>query len=182
MTIGLLTRLSNYYYKARCEAVGFNTRFDGNNILIIGGKRGLGHGIQFGANCQIYDTCKFVNDDRSERSGVMVGDNCHFNFGCYLVGMGGISIGDRCLFGPDVKIISANHKINNAEIPIIGQGHELREVNIGNDVWVGAAAIILPGVRIGDGAVIGAGSVVTKSVENFKVVAGNPAKVINQRK
>lgn len=93
--------------------------------------------------------------------------------GCYIQGMNGIEIGSDTIFAPGVKIISANHSIDDLSIaapspPIV----------IGRNVWIGANAIILPGVQIGDHAVIGAGAVVTKDVAKNCIVAGNPAKVI----
>ena len=94
----------------------------------------------------------------------------------------GVKIGDYVMMGPNVSIYTKNHKCG-LDKPMIFQGFdEEKEVVIGNDVWIGANVIILPGVKIGDGSIIGAGSVVTKDVESYSVVAGNPAKVIKRRK
>ena len=98
--------------------------------------------------------------------------------GIYINGKNGIIFGDNVYIAAGVKIISANHDFNDynnyvKEEPII----------IGNNVWIGANAIILPGVRIADGCIIGAGSVVTKSfLEKNCVIAGNPAKIIKKIK
>ena len=84
--------------------------------------------------------------------------------------------------GPDVQIYTRNHRYDRIDIPMYEQGEsEIKEVKIGNDVWIGARSIILPGVTIGDGAVIAAGSIVTKDVESYAVVGGNPAKIIKYR-
>lgn len=94
---------------------------------------------------------------------------------------GGVTLGDNVLMGPDVKIYTRNHNIENRHIPIVEQGDSFKPVTIGDDVWIGANVIILPGVSIGTGSVIGAGSVVTKSVPEFKIVCGNPAMVKGSR-
>jgi maltose O-acetyltransferase len=94
----------------------------------------------------------------------------------------GVTIKDYVMMGPNVSIYTKNHK-TDLDKPMIFQGFDKEEaVVIGNDVWIGANVIILPGVKIGDGAIIGAGSVVTKDVEEYSIVAGNPAKVVKRRK
>ncbi len=93
-----------------------------------------------------------------------------------------VTIGNDVMMGPDCLIYTANHTLQRRDIPMRLQGHEqARPVVIGNDVWIGGRVIILPGVHIGDGAVIGAGSVVTKDVPPYAIVGGNPAKVIKER-
>lgn len=93
-----------------------------------------------------------------------------------------ITLGDNVMAGPEVMIFTGVHHYNDTTIPMSQQGSTSEPVRIGNDVWIGARVIILPGVTIGNGAIIGAGSVVTKDVEDFSVVAGNPATKIKQRK
>ncbi len=109
---------------------------------------------------------------------IHLGKRCYFNFSCTLVDDGDIFIGDGCMFGPNVTIATAGHPIQP----------KLRErqlqynlpVHIGNNVWVGAGAIILPGVNIGDNCVIGAGSVVTKDIPANTVAVGNPCRVLRE--
>jgi acetyltransferase-like isoleucine patch superfamily enzyme len=96
--------------------------------------------------------------------------------GCYIQGINGIEIGDETLIAPGVKIISANHDLDN-----LACAEEAPPIRIGKRVWIGADAIILPGIQIGDDAVIGAGSIVTKNVPAGAVVAGNPARLIRMR-
>ena len=84
--------------------------------------------------------------------------------------------------GPDVTILTHTHNIERTDIPMGQQGMRISEVVIGNDVWIGMRVIIMPDVKVGDGAVIGAGAVVTKDVPDFAIVGGVPAKVIKFRK
>ncbi|MDH3346908.1 MAG: hypothetical protein OEM02_02230 [Desulfobulbaceae bacterium] len=91
----------------------------------------------------------------------------------------GITVADDVLIGAGVHIYTQNHCFDNPEIPIIAQGHhDSRAVTLCRGCWVGAKAIILPGVVVGENAVVGAGSVVTKSVPPRVVAVGNPARVI----
>ncbi len=109
------------------------------------------------------------------------GDNVVINMWTWINARGGVKIGNDVLIGPRVIIHSANHRFKNRDKPIRLQGHDFKKVTIGNDVWIGAGAIILPGVTIGDGAIVGAGAVVTKDVEPYAIVAGVPAKKIGER-
>lgn len=105
-----------------------------------------------------------------------VGRRVFINEGCCFQDQGGIEIGDDCLIGQQVVIATLNHDLNPER-----RGDMLpKRVKIGNNVWVGAHATILPGVMVGDNAVIAAGAVVAKDVPANTVVAGVPAKVIKQ--
>ncbi len=87
------------------------------------------------------------------------------------------------MMGQECAILTTNHRFDRLDIPMNEQGcSEIKPVVIGNDVWIGMHCIILPGVHIGNGAIIGAGSVVTKNVPDFAIVGGNPAKLISFRK
>lgn len=91
-------------------------------------------------------------------------------------------VGDDVIMAPDVVIWSVGHEFSGTDIPIRLQGETARRpVVIGNDVWIGQRCVIMPGVRIGDHAVIGAASVVTRDVPPYAVVAGVPAKVLRYR-
>lgn len=90
--------------------------------------------------------------------------------------------GDNVMMGPDCLIYSANHKFDSLDVPMNLQGHQPRQQTvIGNDVWIGGRVIILPGLNIGNGVIIGAGSVVTRDCLDFGVYAGNPARLIRFR-
>jgi len=96
--------------------------------------------------------------------------------------IGHVKIGRFVMMAPEVNIITSSHKHDNCIIPMCNQGLEkTKPVTIGDDVWIGTRSVILPGVNIGKGSIVGANSVVTKDVEDYAIVAGNPAKVIRNR-
>ena len=111
---------------------------------------------------------------------LIVGDDVDFALDVLLTTSGGIRIGDRVLIGYRAQILSSNHVIEGRS-PISKAGHVRKAVHVEQDVWIGASSIILPGVTIGEGAVIAAGSVVTKDVPAFAIVGGVPAKLIRYR-
>lgn len=93
-----------------------------------------------------------------------------------------VTIGNDVMMGPYCLIYTSNHCADRTDIPMWKQGFtKVKPVVIGDDVWIGARVTILPGVHIGKGSVIGAGSVVTKDVPEYSVVGGNPAKVLKSR-
>lgn len=92
-------------------------------------------------------------------------------------------IGACVMMGEDVTIIHRNHRHDRTDIPMMDQGFEPeRPVTIGDDVWIGDRVVLLPGVRVGRGAILGAGAVVTRDVPDYAIVAGVPARVIGSRK
>jgi maltose O-acetyltransferase len=93
-----------------------------------------------------------------------------------------VTIGDDVMMGPDVLIFTRNHRFSRLDIPMIQQGSSApKPVVIGDDVWIGERSMILPGVTIGKGAIIVAGSVVRGDVPELAIVTGNPATVIGYR-
>lgn len=109
---------------------------------------------------------------------VFMGDNVYANFNLTLVDDGNIFIGDKVMFGPNVTVATANHPI----VPALREkGLQYnKDVHIGNNVWIGAGVIIVPGVTIGDNTVIGAGSIVTKDIPANVVAVGNPCRVLRE--
>lgn len=110
-----------------------------------------------------------------------LGDDVDLAAGVVITTSGGVEIGARTLVGYRAQILSTNHVVPAGRGRIFGSGHVKKPVAIGADAWIGAAAIVLPGVTIGEGAVVAAGSVVTKDVQPFMIVAGVPAKPVRRR-
>ena len=115
---------------------------------------------------------------------LIIDSDCKFNRNVSLNASvaGHISFGKECIVGPSVILRSSNHISSDLNIPMMYQGHESGCITIGNNVWIGAGAIILPNVKIGDGVIIGAGSVVTKSFSANQVIGGAPAILIKERR
>jgi maltose O-acetyltransferase len=110
-------------------------------------------------------------------SNIALGERVFFNFNCVVLDVCPVTIGSFSLFGPAVQIYTPMHPFD-AELR---RRQEFgKPVEIGSDVWVGGGAIILPGVRIGSRAVIGAGSVVTRSIPDNVFAAGNPCRVLRE--
>jgi maltose O-acetyltransferase len=128
------------------------------------GHFGVGTGVQMG--------CRFLNGRK-----VFIGERNVINFGCLLDGRKFlIRTGSNVSIGPEAAILTLGHDPRSPFFADRGG-----DVVIGDRVWIGYRAIVLPGVSLGEGAVVGAGSVVAKDVEPYKIVAGNPAKVIGER-
>ncbi|MCI9650227.1 sugar O-acetyltransferase [Oscillibacter sp.] len=107
---------------------------------------------------------------------VRFGNRVYANFNLTLVDDGGIFVGDDVLLGPNVTIATANHPLDPG---LRSRGLQYnRDVHIGNCVWIGAGAVVLPGTHIGGSAVIGAGSVVTRDIPAGVLAAGNPCRVL----
>ena len=120
----------------------------------------------------------------SARGGLIrIGNNSSFNRDVHInADVGGqIIIGDNCLIGPKVVMRTANHRFEIKEVNIREQGHQIADILIEDDCWIGANAIILGGVHIGKGAIIGAGAVVTKDIPSMAIAVGVPAKVLKYR-
>src|SRR5689334_12996196 len=108
---------------------------------------------------------------------IELGERVFFNFNCVVLDVCQVRIGSFTLFGPAVQILTPMHPLN-AELR---RRQEFgKPIEIGSDVWVGGGAIILPGVRIGSRAVIGAGSVVSRSIPEDVFAAGNPCRVVRE--
>jgi acetyltransferase-like isoleucine patch superfamily enzyme len=103
-----------------------------------------------------------------------IGKNVFINYGCSFLDLGGITIEDDVLIGPQVKLVTENHPVD----PSNRKSLDLKSIHIGKNVWLGAGAIILPGVTVGENSIVAAGAVVTKDVPSNTIVGGVPAKHI----
>jgi acetyltransferase-like isoleucine patch superfamily enzyme len=118
----------------------------------------------------VHFTSRVVNPER-----VRLGRNAFpgDSPGCYIQAYNGIEIGDNTNLGPGVGLISANHDPDDNTRHV-----KSPPIKIGADCWIGMNAVVLPGVTLGDGVIVGAGSVVTRSYPSRVVIAGNPARVL----
>jgi maltose O-acetyltransferase len=125
-----------------------------------------------------------VNVDHGATFGrhtVSIGTNSSIGMNA-SVGSGTI-IASNVMMGPEVLIYTQNHITSRVDIPMVQQGFtECAPVRIGDDVWIGARVIILPGVTIGSGSVLGAGAVISRDVPPYAVVVGNPGRVVRYRR
>jgi len=143
----------------------------------------IGTGCKFCSpfNMTLNNSVSIGNNSYLDANGglIEIGENVSINMNAHInASCGGlISIGDNCLIGPGVLMRTANHNFSILNKPIRNQGHNFSDIIIEDDCWIGANAIILKGVRIGSGAVIGAGSVVTKNIPSMAVAVGSPARV-----
>lgn len=152
----------------RVTSLGKQTRIQGRVYARNDGRMIIGERVHFIAVTVPTELVAFAGGE------LIIGPRTFVNYGCSFAATERIQIGADCLFGPYVNITDNDfHDLTDRRrLP------KPRPVLIGDHVWIGTRAIILPGVTIGDGAVIGAGSVVTKDVPPNGVVAGNPARLL----
>ena len=156
-----------------------NTVNKRENVTLSGFSKGIQNVVFEGKNA-VPDRCNFSGE-------IKIGFATTLGYNNFL--HGNIKIGKYCQLGADVAIHTSNHPVNYLSTYInsnlfSGELNKLKEVKVtvlGNDVWIGHNAIIVGGVTIGNGVIIAAGSVVTKDVESYTVVAGVPAKSIKKR-
>lgn len=129
-----------------------------------------------GENVAIFEGVYIKNSAK-----ISVGNNVSVHPMSYIEGGGGLDIGSDVSIAHGVTIMTINHGYKSKDIPIKYQDSIPKKVVVGNNVWIGARAVILPGVTIGDGCVVAAGAVVTKDITERSVVAGVPARRIKGR-
>jgi acetyltransferase-like isoleucine patch superfamily enzyme len=112
---------------------------------------------------------------------IEIGAHAYIGPYCVLYGHGGLAIGRNTMIGAHTIIIPANHGLTQLDRPMTVQPLTMKGVTIGEDVWIGAGCKVLDGVHIGNGAVIGAGSVVTKDIDAYLIALGVPAKDVGSR-
>lgn len=169
----------------RSGVLTFRVALGKRGILVIG--RGvLLQGLSVSGSLEISAGTQLLKGCRSSGQVTIgkftkIGRHCQFH--------GSVTIGNYCAFAEDVFVIANNHRHDLPAIQVNFQRDIFPSlplasedpVVIGNNVWLGKSAIVLPGVTVGDGAIIGAGAVVTKDVPEYAIVAGNPAKFIRKR-
>ena len=166
--------------------ITMNSRIGRKTIL---GNKSIINNSNLSSETKIGINCRVGHSTLSGK--VKVGNYTTINKSIIIGRLNPINIGKFCSIAPDVYITDINHNLKRRTthfmykyIDVIDKIDELKSnggVEIGNDVWIGKSSIILSGITIGDGAVIAAGSIVTKDVEPYSVVAGIPAKLIKKR-
>jgi len=129
---------------------------------------------RFGKNNVIHRPVKIHGKEH-----ISVGDSCSINAFVHIWGTGGVEIGDRVMIASHVAISSLTHDHSRQSMrhaPVVQ-----KKIVIEDDVWIGSGAVILPGITLGQGAVVGAGAVVTKDVPPWAIVVGNPARLLKMR-
>lgn len=130
-----------------------------------------------GKNLRISEAVKLANP-----SNITIGDECYLGDGVQIYAWKErVTLGNHVLIAAGAKMITRKHGFADIKAPIAGQGYTHAPIVIEDDVWIGFQAIILPGVTIGKGSIVGAGAVVTKSIEPFSIVGGIPARLIRKR-
>jgi acetyltransferase-like isoleucine patch superfamily enzyme len=150
-------------------------------------------GVRIGLDCEIEPTLEVrghgfitLGDSVRIRRGVVlqagpitIGD--HVDLNPYVVIFGKVTIGTYSMIAPHVMLAGGDHQFEDRTRPMRNQGDTCLGIVIEDDVWIGANAVVVDGVRIGKGAVVGGGAVVTKNVQPYAIVGGNPAKLIKYR-
>jgi len=159
---------------------------------LINLKVGMNAFISVGAKLDIWDSsvphsvgnCFFLGENSIISGGVMIGDNVSINSNVNITASPPslISIGNDCLIGQNVVIRSDDHVFEDVDRLIRQQGHIGANINIEDDVWIGANTVVLKGVCIAAHSIVAAGSIVTKSFPPYSIIAGNPARLIKMRK
>ena len=174
--------------------------FIGKNVKIKSKKHiSCGSGLTIEDGCYINALCKngvhignnfsLGRNSTIECTGVIrdlgdsleIGDDVGIAANAFISVRGRVTIGSSTIFGPGVKLFSENHIFTDRETPIYLQGASKKGITIGEDCWIGADAVILDGVTIGNGSIVAGGAVVNKDVSEYTIVGGVPAKVIGTR-
>lgn len=164
-----------YFENTRNIYVGEKVEFDSLSV-VKGGIRNefsvsIGRSTRIRRNCYISATEGIIN----------IGDYVLIAHNAWIAGRGKIDIKNNTLIGPNVVVVSSNHDLSSDSYPLMHAPEIPGIIEIGENCWIGANSTIVPDVRIGDGSIIAAGSVVTSNIPSNSVAAGNPARVIKER-
>lgn len=138
--------------------------------------------VQIGAGSEIQCHCRiWLGEEKTDDPKLIIGSRVFVGQGTHLSVMRPMVIGNNTLIGAYCYLVTNQHRFSARDIPIRDQGYDCQPLSVGEDVWIGAASMIMPGVSIEKGAIIGANSVVTKDVGAYEIWAGVPAKKIGLR-
>ena len=133
-------------------------------------------GVRVGEAVSFSDHVKILGPKR-----LSIGNRSKILNHVILDARGGLKIGSETQIGFESIVLTSSHRFDDIARSVVEQGMTRREVQIGNDVWLGTRVIVLPGVTIGDHVIVGAGSIVTGDIPKNAIAAGNPAKVLRER-
>lgn len=170
----LVFRSSYYSFLASrlFDSVGKDTAFEGYFEVPLCNR------VNIGESCNISRGVSFI---ATEKGRIDLGNRVYLGRDCVLASDASIVIGDNTILAEFVSVIDADHGTARNGVPIRDQDLVPRPIKIGADVWIGRGCAVLKGVTIGEGAVIGANSVVTRDIPPYAVACGNPARVIRYR-
>lgn len=172
--------LKEYFFRAIQHILG-SFIFDAP-VLSVFKSKVIGLFVAIGKSSYIAHRTMLVKSHNPPNPKLVIGKNVGIEHECFIDYSGGVTIGDNVWVSEGAFIASHNHKIVTQQLKK-EQEIVFSDLVIGDDAWLGARCMILPNVKfIGKGAVVGAGSIVTKNVEDWAIVVGNPAKVIGYRK
>lgn len=164
------TEGSGHFRRDDFRSIGENVVFEAGVLVFHPENIEIGNNVYIGHNTILKGYY---------RNTLKIGDHTWIGQGCFLHSAGGIKIGKAVGIGPMVKILTSYHVGNeNDDIPLLFAPLEYKEVIIEDGSDIGIGSIILPGIRIGKGVQIGAGSVVTKNFDDYSIVAGVPSKIL----
>lgn len=167
---GYVAKIRYVFLLWRFDSAGARGGVESGVRFVGGGKIVLGHRVTFRRG--VFVGCQ---------GELVIGDGTTLNEDVIISCTRKVTIGAKCMFAPRVYVLDVDHAFSNLNLPISEQGYVSEPVSIGDDVWIGAYAVILKGVTIGKGAIVTAHSVVTKDVPANAIVAGVPAKILKYR-
>ena len=154
-----------YYYRCHC-------------VVHPSASVQISRGIEFGRKTTVHRYSRIIIGNGR----LVMGSECNIqSFTILAMGDAHMQIGNHVRIGPNCNLLAADHEFTDRDTPIIRQRMVSKGLRIEDNVWIGANCVVLPGLTVGTGSVVGAGSIVTKDVPEFAVVVGNPARVIRHR-
>lgn len=170
----LLSILKILFLIIRGYRIDYSVLLDGSNVFFQTTKKAIfvGKNSRLGKNTRV---------SAGFNGKIQIGSNVLLDDGCIVMAQNKIIIGNNTWIAAYCFVTDFNHKYDQKNININSQGYVTKPVIIEEDVWIGTHCVILPGVTIGKGSVIGAGSIVTKSIKPYSIAVGNPARVIKER-
>ncbi len=138
----------------------------------------FGNGVSVGTGTLIRPSSYY---SRAIGVGLVMGDGSSLSPGCYIGCSGGVTIGEKTMLGPGVRVFAEDHVMSDPSLDVKSQGVEWSPITIGSGCWIASGVTITSGVTIGDGAVVAAGAVVTRDVPAGAVYGGIPARELKSR-